>query len=139
MPPSPLRLAILEADNAVGRFRDKYGSYGGVFTSLLYKAADASAIPREKLDITLWDIVNEEGAEEGAVEAMGGEWNVSRTKGFPRMQDVDAVLITGSRMFYFYLLEFHSSSPFPHPFFFSFSRPPEGFGDESYGILEECD
>lgn len=99
MPPSPIRLAILEADDAVGRFRAKYGSYGGVFVSLLHKAADASAIPRERLDITCWDVVNGEGAEEGEREAMGGEWNVSRTKGFPRMQDVDAVLITGSRRF----------------------------------------
>lgn len=103
MPPSPIRLAILEADDAVGRFRAKYGSYGGVFVSLLHKAADASAIPRERLDITCWDVVNGEGAEEGEREAMGGEWNVSRTKGFPRLQDVDAVLITGSRRFFCFL------------------------------------
>lgn len=95
--PPPIRLAILEADTPFGEHRAKYGSYGGVFVSLLYKAADASNVPRERLKITGWDVVNVDGAEEGEEEEMGGEFDFKRTKGIPRMEDVDAVLITGSR------------------------------------------
>ena len=113
MPPTrtPLRLAILEADTPIGRARAKYGSYGGVFTSLLHRAADASHVPRERLEITGWDVVDggaeeEEGEGEGEVEDMGGEWAVVRRKGYPRMRDVDAVLITGSRRWSFSLFVF---------------------------------
>ena len=96
---SPVRIAILEADVPIGQTRARYGSYGGVFTSLLHKAADASNLPRERLEISGWDVVNSEGATtEGEEEEMGGEWRWRRKKGYPRMEDVDAVLITGSRM-----------------------------------------
>ena len=98
MAPSTIRIAILEADIPIGTTRAKYGSYGGVFTSLLHKAADASHIPRDRLDITGWDVINSEGAKEGEWEHMGGEWNMQRRKGYPKLEDVDAVLITGSRM-----------------------------------------
>ena len=97
MAPSTIRIAILEADVPIGMTRAKYGSYGGVFLSLLHKAADASHIPRERLDITAWDVVNSEGAKEGELEYMGGELNMQRRKGYPKLEDVDAVLITGSR------------------------------------------
>ncbi len=99
--PPPIRLALLEADTPFGDHRARYGSYGGVFVSLLYKAADASRVPRERLQITGWDVVNVDGAEEGAEEEMGGEFDFRRTKGIPRMEDVDAVLITGSRRWNF--------------------------------------
>ena len=98
MPPYPLRIAILEADLPIGNTRDKYGCYGGVFTSLFHKAADASHFPRENLGITGWDVVNSTGEKEGTEEDMGGEWNWKRRKGYPKMEDIDAVLITGSRM-----------------------------------------
>ncbi|CAD6567474.1 MAG: hypothetical protein ASARMPRED_000858 [Alectoria sarmentosa] len=97
MAPSSIRIAILEADVPIGQTRARYGSYGGVFTSLLHKAADASNLPRERLEISGWDVVNSEGATEGEEEEMGGEWRWRRKKGYPRMEDVDAVLITGSR------------------------------------------
>lgn len=118
-PPPPLRIAILEADVPIGHTRAKYGSYGGVFASLLHRAADAEGIARERLEIEGWDVVGggEEGerggegggggegegegerGEEGEdMEDMGGEWGWSRRKGFPRLGDVDAVLVTGSRM-----------------------------------------
>ena len=29
---------------------------------------------------------------------MGGEWDCKRRKGYPELEEVDAVLITGSRM-----------------------------------------
>ena len=98
MAPSTIRIAILEADIPIGTTRAKYGSYGGVFTSLLHKAADGSHIPRDRLDITAWDVINSEGAKEGELEDMGGELNMQRRKGYPKLEDVDAVLITGSRM-----------------------------------------
>ena len=97
MASSPIRIAILEADTPVNKARAKYGSYAGVFTSLLYKAADAANVPRERLELTGWDVVNREGKEEGEEEAMGGQWNIKRTTGYPKMEDIDAVLITGSR------------------------------------------
>ena len=98
MAPSTIRIAILEADVPIGTTRAKYGSYGGVFFSLLHKAADASNIPRQRLDITAWDVINSEGAKEGELEYMGGEFDMQRSKGYPKLEDVDAVLITGSRM-----------------------------------------
>ena len=94
MSPAPIRIAILEADTPIGKARAKYGSYGGLFTSLLYKAADVSGIPRQRLDITGWDVVGMEGEEQ---EVMGGKWNIHTRKGYPKMEDIDAILITGSR------------------------------------------
>ena len=95
---SPLRLAILEADIPIGATRVKYGSYGSVFTHLLHKACDASHIPRDALEITGWDVVNSDELPEGEEEDMGGEWKWKRRKGYPALERVDAVLITGSRM-----------------------------------------
>jgi len=100
---TPLRIAVLEADIPIDNVRTKYGSYGAVFTSLLHKAADALNLPRDCLDITGWDVVNSENAPEGEVEDMGGECNWKRRKGYPKLQEVDAVLITGSRMWVPYL------------------------------------
>ena len=110
MPPTPLRIAILEADSPIGQTLAKYGSYGGVFTSLFHKAADSSHIPRESIEITGWDVVNgdageeeedggENGEENGNGDLVGGKRGWKRRRGYPRMGDVDGVLITGSRMF----------------------------------------
>lgn len=95
-----IRIAILEADIPIDSVRTKYGSYGAVFTSLLHKAADASNLPREYLDITGWDVINSDNLPEGdgKLEEMGGEWDWKRRRGYPGLGDVDAVLITGSRM-----------------------------------------
>ena len=90
----PIRIAILEADTPLANTCRKYGSYGGVFTSLLHKAANASKIPLDKFEITGWDVVNE---QDGGVEEMGGLFDWKRTRGYPPMEDIDAVLITGSR------------------------------------------
>ena len=90
----PFRIAVLEADTPLEQTRRKLGSYGGVFTSLLYKAADASKIPRERLQITGWDVINE---RDGRVEDMGGQFDWKRTRGYPKLEDIDAILITGSR------------------------------------------
>ena len=95
MASSPIRLAILEADTPLEQTRCKLGSYGGVFTSLLHKAADASSIATDRFRITGWDVANE---QDGGVEEMGGQYHWKRTRRYPKMEDVDAILITGSRM-----------------------------------------
>ena len=97
MAPSPIRIAILEADTPIGQTLVKYGSYGGVFTSLLHKAADASNIPRERLKLTGWDVVNMEQAQEKEDDNISRVWNIERRKGYPKLEDIDAILITGSR------------------------------------------
>lgn len=74
---SHLRLAILECDTPLPHTRAKYGSYSGVFTSLLHAGAEALGLPRDDIRITRWDVV--------------------KTGEYPDLADVDAVLITGSK------------------------------------------
>ena len=78
---APLRLAILEADTPQPQTRDRYGGYTGVFTALLNAAAN-SLKPPQKLDeiVTIkgYDVVNE-------------------LHSYPALEDIDAILITGSK------------------------------------------
>ena len=97
MQPKSIRLAILEADTPIGAARAKYGSFGSVFASLFQKALDASQLPRDSLQISGWDVVSAGGASDGEEEYVGGEWNWKRKKGYPSLEEIDAVLITGSR------------------------------------------
>jgi len=79
----PLRIAILECDTPLENANAKYGGYGGVFTALLRASAKALGQP-DKLDpetgleISKWDVVN--GEE------------------YPNLEDIDAILMTGSSM-----------------------------------------
>ncbi|GAD98192.1 hypothetical protein PVAR5_6883 [Paecilomyces variotii No. 5] len=79
----PLRIAILENDTPLERTKEKYGGYGGVFESLLKASAKELGQP-EKLDpetgleITKWDIVHRDDL-------------------YPNLDDIDAILMTGSR------------------------------------------
>ena len=75
---SPIRIAVLECDTPLTQTQEKYGGYGGVFTALLHSAADAIHVPRQDLDISKWDVVNGTGQ-------------------YPALDDIDAILITGSR------------------------------------------
>lgn len=82
MPPSPLRIAILECDSAPARAHIKHGGYGGLFTRLLNAGAAALAEERSdaeevRLKISVFDVENE-------------------MERYPALEDVDAVLITGS-------------------------------------------
>lgn len=92
----PLRVAILECDTPLENANAKYGGYGGVFTALLRASAKALGQP-DKLDpetgleISKWDVVN--GEE------------------YPNLEDIDAILMTGSSV---------SPSFFP---FYDQSRP----------------
>jgi hypothetical protein len=76
----PLRIAILECDTPLDGTRAKYGGYGGVFTSLLNAAADSlghsGLSSTEGMSITTWDVV----------EKME----------YPQLEEVDAILLTGS-------------------------------------------
>ncbi|OCK78856.1 GMP synthase [Lepidopterella palustris CBS 459.81] len=79
---TPLRIAILECDTPLDQTRAKYGGYGGVFEALLGAGADALGQPdlvssKKGLEITKWDVVNKQK--------------------YPSLDQIDAVLITGSR------------------------------------------
>lgn len=80
MPSLPLRIAILECDTPQPNTLNKYGGYGGVFTSLLLSGADALAYPNlsssSGLSISTFDVVN--------------------TLSYPSLQDIDAILLTAS-------------------------------------------
>ena len=78
----PIRLAILEADTSLDQTRAKYGGYGGVFKALLKADAEDLGDPdvidsQSGLDVSLWHVENNSGA-------------------FPKIEDIDAILITGS-------------------------------------------
>lgn len=80
----PLRIAVLECDTPVPKANAKYHGYAGVFTSLLRKSARAlnepdKLDPESGLEISRFDIVN--GTE------------------YPKLEDVDAILLTGSSAF----------------------------------------
>lgn len=77
-----LRVAILECDEPVGRTKEKYGSYGNLFKELLQNGATHLAQTTSGkgtvLEITNWDIVN-------------------NTERYPNLDQIDCVLLTGSR------------------------------------------
>jgi hypothetical protein len=72
----PLRIAVLECDEPIGRTKEKYGGYGNLFKELL--ETGAGKLPEKpELDITKFDVVN--------------------TEHYPDLENVDAILLTGSR------------------------------------------
>jgi hypothetical protein len=77
----PLRIAVLECDTPLDNTKAKYGGYGGVFEALLKSSAAALEQPTRldpdrDLQISKWDVVNGQD--------------------YPRLEDIDAILITGS-------------------------------------------
>ena len=77
MAPNPaLRIAVLEADTPLIRTRERYGGYGGVFEALFESGAKYIGFPKEDLIMTSYDVV----------EKME----------YPELEDIDAILITGS-------------------------------------------
>ena len=84
---SPLRVAILECDTPIGRTKEKYGGYGNLFKELLHngveevRAKDGVEVP--ELDVRKYDVVNDEL--------------------YPKLEDVDAVLLSGSREYCYVL------------------------------------
>jgi hypothetical protein len=79
----PLRIAILQCDTPLAGTQAKYGDYGGVFKALLEAAADALQSP---------DISSKKGMQLT-------KWHVQKDEtDYPALDDIDAVLITGSSM-----------------------------------------
>jgi GMP synthase-like glutamine amidotransferase len=74
----PLRLAILECDTPQPKTQSRFGGYGGVFTALLSASAGGPDALAEQLSITAHDVVHDPAS-------------------YPALDDVDALLITGSR------------------------------------------
>jgi hypothetical protein len=81
MPSLPLRIAILETDTPVEPVRAKYGGYGSIFTGLLKAGADA--LKHERLSST-------SGMEISS-------FDVVTAQEYPKLEDVDGILITGSK------------------------------------------
>lgn len=84
----PLRIAILECDTPLNNANTKYDGYYGIFSRLLRASAKALGQP-DKLDpetgleISRWDVVNGDK--------------------YPNLEDIDAILMTGSSMSPYFL------------------------------------
>lgn len=82
MPKLPLRIAILECDTPLDNTRAKYEGYGGVFKQMLSRAADALQHPglssSQGLELSIYQVVEKEDV-------------------YPNLEDIDAILITGSK------------------------------------------
>lgn len=78
----PLRIAILECDTPLEKTKAKYGGYGGVFKQLLERGADKLGHPglssKEGMELTTFNVENNSGI-------------------FPKMEDIDAIVLSGSR------------------------------------------
>lgn len=84
--PSPLRIAVLACDTPLDGIKARFGSYGGMFDVLFQKSVEALnrpdlIDPKTGVEVKKWDVVN------------GDQ--------YPKLEDIDAVLITGSSMFSF--------------------------------------
>lgn len=77
----PLRLAVLEADTPQPQTRERIGNYTAVFTQLFQGACDIS-VPPKKLDDEL---------------TISGHGIVDDLDAYPSLDDVNAILISGSR------------------------------------------
>lgn len=83
-PKTPIRIAVLEADQAY----TNYGGYTGLYTRLLHKGADSLGWPpQDKLQISKWDIIR------GGVELSDQE---AEKIEYPQLENIDAIIISGS-------------------------------------------
>lgn len=79
MSSEPLRIAVLECDTPVDKVKAELGGYGNIFETLLSSGADLLAKEtgtRVPLDIRIFNVVNDEI--------------------YPTLNEIDAVLLTGS-------------------------------------------
>ena len=79
MAPS-IRIAIVECDNPGFVSINKRGNYGGIFSTLLKAAAPGAGLAQEDLVFSVFNVVE-------------------NTTNYPRLEDIDGVLFTGSSMF----------------------------------------
>jgi hypothetical protein len=85
---APLRIAILECDSPLPETKRRFGGYGGVFEHLLRSGAKALNRP---------DLDPETGFE-------FSRWQVEQEPDkYPDPETIDAILITGSSKYIFYL------------------------------------
>jgi hypothetical protein len=78
---TPLRIAILECDTPPPDVVEKFGRYDRVFATLLESAAEGLGLsPKQDLELSAYDVVT---AQE-----------------YPDLESIDAVLISGSSMYY---------------------------------------
>lgn len=88
LPPQvPLRIAVLETDHMLPQTRANYGGYTGLYTLLLHEGADLLGLPRDRFQLSKWDIV-QRGQELSEQEVEKIE--------YPQLDDIDAILISGS-------------------------------------------
>jgi GMP synthase-like glutamine amidotransferase len=71
------RLAILECDTPIDPIKERYGTYGNIFSKLLKDQVTAS-FPSS-------DLVLETS-----------EWDVVNAQAYPSLEDIDGILMTGS-------------------------------------------
>ena len=77
----PLRIAVLECDSPLPNTQARFGDYGGLFTSLLRDGAKAAGLDEDKdLVITKFPVHLE-------------------PENYPDLEEIDAILMTGSRMY----------------------------------------
>ncbi|EEH40278.1 GMP synthase [Paracoccidioides lutzii Pb01] len=79
---APLRIAVLECDVPLPNTKTKYGGYGGVFESLLLSGAK---------------LLNQPDKIDPATGLHISKWNVMERSEYPDLEDIDAVLLTGSK------------------------------------------
>jgi GMP synthase-like glutamine amidotransferase len=85
----PIRLAILEADTPAPGIKEKYGSYGGVFTYLFERACKSLDPPQpleSQLSLSAYNVVDDPTS-------------------YPDPETIDAILITGSKFSAFECVE----------------------------------
>ncbi|KAF2143791.1 uncharacterized protein K452DRAFT_268194 [Aplosporella prunicola CBS 121167] len=78
----PFRIAVLECDTPLDEVVKEYGRYGEIFEKLLKQGADELGQPdvasSKDIQVTKWDVVEKEDE-------------------YPELDNVDAVLLTGSK------------------------------------------
>jgi hypothetical protein len=78
---TPLRIAILECDTPPAAIVEKYGRYDRIFTTLLETAATELGLsPKQDLELSAFDVVT--------------------AQQYPDLDNIDAVLISGSSKHY---------------------------------------
>lgn len=78
--PSSFRIAVLECDTPLPNTKALYGSYGGVFEALIRAGAKSLGRP-----------------EQGQLVFFKHQIEID-PENYPDLNDIDAILITGSRM-----------------------------------------
>lgn len=76
----PFRLAILECDEPIAEVKEVYGSYGDIFERLFQLNITNQGLHSSSLVVSKWDVVNKQS--------------------YPQVEDIDAVLLTGSRTYW---------------------------------------